>query len=97
MSLLPCLYVKTAEKFNNSDSYGHYPTQNWLILLTLSRCFKFNFVSPSDSSPSPGEFELELLSSFTVKETNHNPLMKNAMNTQGTCQHFNTNKEIVLK
>ena len=41
-----------------------------------------------DSSQSPGEFEkeLELLTSLTVKEANHNPLLNNAMTNQGTCQ-----------
>lgn len=40
-----------------------------------------------DSSQSAGEFEkeLELLTSLTVKEANHNPLLNNAMNNQGTC------------
>lgn len=46
-----------------------------------------------DSSQSPGEFEkeLELLTSLTVKEANHNPLLNNAMSNQGTCQ-FGKNK-----
>lgn len=46
----------------------------------------FFFIS-LDSSQSAGEFEkeLELLTSLTVKEANHNPLLNNAMNNQGTC------------
>lgn len=38
----------------------------------------------TDSSQSPGEFEkeLELLTSLTVKEANHNPLLNNAMSNQ---------------
>ena len=77
--------IHVLELSSLSITLGHRRTrQKDFKYIYCHECF-FNSI---DSSQSPGEFEKEreMLSSLTVKEANHNPLLNNAMNNQGTCQ-----------